>query len=117
MNIKDKINNLNLEELKQLLTQVSNYNDLKTKLWKRWTALFQRNLNNKDLLVVEYFWDNSKENIFELSAKVFKDVYKVEANISEINFIRNDKIKWWMKVYKNDEMVDLSFSKIEKQIK
>lgn len=111
-----EINNLNLIELKKLLKQVKNYKDLKTKLWKRWVSLFNRNLENKNLFVVEYFWDYSIDTIYNISSKVFKEIFWNNVLKDEIEFKRNDKIKWWIKIYKDDSLVDLSFLKFEKQI-
>ena len=116
MNLKD-INGLSLIELKNLLRQVKQFKDLKTKLWKRWVDLFNRNLKNEDLLVVEYFGDTNVDEVFELSSKVFKQMFNDDVKKSDINFVRDDNIKWWIKIYKNDSMVDLSFLKIEKLIK
>jgi len=116
MKIQD-INSLNLSELKDLLKQVKEFKDLKTKLWKRWVDLFNRNLEGKDLFIVEYFWDTNEDEVYTISKKVFIDIFNSDIEKSEINFVRNDEIKWWIKVYKNDSMVDLSFSKVEKLIK
>lgn len=115
--IAKDIDNLDLKELKAVLKQVKVFKDLKNKLWKRWIALFNRNKENKDLFIVEYFWENIVWEVYELSVKIFKEKFNNDLQKSDINFIRNDDIKWWIKIYKNDEMVDLSFLKIEKQIR
>jgi len=111
------LDNLNLVELRNLLNQVKNYKDLKVKLWNRWIELYKRNLAHKDLYLVEYFGETSLDDIYNISNDIYKNTFKVDLKKDDIKFVRNDDLKWGVKVYKNDSMVDLSFSRIEKLIK
>ncbi len=116
MNIKD-INNLDLSTLKILLKNVKKYKELRNKLWKRGEELFNLSINNKSKYLVEYYWKIDQKELFTLSKKIYKESFWEEPSESEILFERNDAIKWWLKVYKDDFVADLSFSKIEKQIR
>jgi hypothetical protein len=109
------IENLNLVELQELLKDLKSYKQLSNQLWKRGIELFKRNLNWSNLLLVEYFWD--KENAINISLNIYKNFFNLDVKKDDIKIIQKKELKWWVKVYKNDSMVDLSFSKIEKLIK
>lgn len=109
------IENLNLDELKKLLKNIKSYKNFKKELWSRWVELFKKELLWNDLLIVEYFWE--KNNAIWVSLSLFKKMFDIDVKEQEIKFIENKDLKWWMRIFKNDSMVDISFSKIEKLIK
>ena len=107
------LNGLSLSELKDLWKKLNLYKNLEKQLWNRWTAEFKRTLNWTDLLVVEYFSSINEDIAFEKASEVYSKVFKINPNKSDIKFVINDKISGWIKVYLNDSMVDISFSKVE----
>ena len=110
-----KLENLKLDELKLLLKQVVEYKTLRKQLWNRWIELFNKKMNWTDSFVVEYFSDT--ELAFNIAKEVYKKAFNFDIKQNEIKFIKKEELKWWIKVYKNDSMVDISFSKIEKLIR
>jgi hypothetical protein len=44
-------------------------------------------------------------------------MFDIDVNDNEIKLIKNEKIKWGMKVYLNDNLVDLSFLKFYNLLK
>lgn len=113
----EEINKLNLEELKELHSKLDLYRTLKKQLWTRWINLFQRNENNSNLLLVEYFDSISEEIAYEKASEVYKKVFDISPKKEEIAFIAKHSISGGIKVYKDDSMVDVSFSKIENYMK
>jgi len=111
-----EINKLNLKELKFLLKKIKTYKEFRNKLWNRWVELFKRNMNNKNLLVVEYFPSIDENLAKNIALKVYKKKFNLDVKENEIVFIKKEELKWWIKVYKNDFLVDLSFLKVEKKI-
>jgi len=109
--------NLNKEELEKLLKDLNLYNDLRKKLWKRWTNLFKRNINSSNLLEVEYFSSISEDIAYDNALEIYMKVFNISPKRNEIRFISKDSIQWWIKVYKDDLMVDFSFSKVENILK
>ena len=113
---KINIDTLDLQSLQNLLNEVKTYKDLRSKLGKRWVALFKRNMEGKHLLLVEYFPSVGKDLARDIALWIYKKSFGLEVNEAEIVFTPKENLKWWVKVYKDDFMVDLSFSKIEKLI-
>jgi len=96
------ISKLNKLELGDLLKSLKLYRDLNNKLWSRGRALFNRNLSGANKLVVEYFP---------------KKVFSLDVAQADITFVEKNSLQGWIKVYKDDSMVDMSFSKIEGQLR
>lgn len=115
-NMKSLTANLNIDQLKELLKEVKLYRDLKKQLWKRGDDLYKKIKTWKSTYIVEYFTAISEELAWEKSQKVYKKVFNVDVDKSEVVFSKSDKLKWWIKVYLNDSVIDLSYDKIEKMI-
>lgn len=109
------IENLNISELKELLKKIKFYWNLKKQLWIRGVDLFKRELIWKDLLIVEYCWE--KESAMKYWTELFKKVFSINADLNDIKFIENKNLKGWIRIFKNDSMIDISFLKIEKLLK
>ena len=95
------IDKLNLSELKDLLKEMKLYRDLRKQLWARWKAVYKNLKNWENIFVVEYFPKISKELAFSESKKIFKE---------------KEELKWWIRVYFNDKVLDLSYIKIEREL-
>ena len=113
MNIK----NLNKSELKELLSYLNFYLDLSKKLWKRGRDFFKRSLTWASKLLVEYFPSINEDTAYEKSLKVYSNIFSMKPSKEDIRFEAKDYLLWWIKVYKDDMLVDLSFKKIEKMLK
>ena len=111
------LNNLDLKQLKNILSWLRNYEDLKKKVWRRWVELFKRNLSSENLFIIEYYPSIKEEDAYKIAQDVYKKTFNLEVWKSQIQFFAKDSILWWIKVYKDDSMVDLSFLKIEKLMK
>lgn len=110
------IDNLNLSELKDLLKEVKLYRDLKNQLWNRAEKIYNKIKKWEKTLVVEYFSAISKDLAFNESKKVFKNVFNLDVEENEITFRENDEIRWWIRVYLDDKVVDLSYLRIERNL-
>jgi len=109
--------NLKKDELEDLLKNLKLYNELWKKLWNRWVELFKRNLSGKNLLEVEYFPSINESIAYDNAMQVYSNIFKISPKKEEIRFVSKASIGWGIKVYKDDEMVDLSFSKVENILK
>ena len=110
------IDKLNLSELKDLLKEMKLYRDLRKQLWARWKAVYKNLKNWENIFVVEYFPKISKELAFSESKKIFKRIFDFEVEESEIIFKEKEELKWWIRVYFNDKVLDLSYIKIEREL-
>jgi len=113
-----ELNNLNRNEAISLLKNLRTLQNLNKKLGSRWVDLFKRTINKKDFLKVEYFWEDSQlDFINKLANDVYKKSFWIDATNLEVIFVQNKELIWWMKVYYNDNVVDISFSNIINKIK
>ena len=86
-------------------------------MWNRWKTIFSNTLSWEKSYKVEHtstMWEESAwEKAEEAFLKAFWDTPKKE----NISFIKNDTIFGGIKIFRNDDMVDLSLSKAIDQIK
>lgn len=115
-NIPVNIDNLDLKQLKWLLKEIRLYDILKRQLGNRWKEIFNRLKTWKQKFLVEYFSSISEDIVWEESKKVYKKVFDLDVERKDIIFSSNKEIKWWIKVFLDDKMVDLSYQRIEKMI-
>lgn len=105
------IEGLGKAELEGLLKDLNTYKDLIKKVWKRGKAIFDNKFNWINQYSVEYFGDLDESFILTEAKEIYKKMFDIEVNDDQIKLIKNEKIKWGMKVYLNDNLVDLSFLK------
>ena len=105
------VEGLDKAKLEELLKDLRVYNDLIKKVWKRWKKIFNHVFNGVNEYSVEYYWDIDEWYILTEAKGIYKKMFNIEVKDSDIKLIKNEKIKWGMKVYLNDNLVDLSFLK------
>lgn len=115
--INPNIEGLDLKDLKELLKEVKLYRDLNKQLWNRWKIVYEKIKTGKSDYHVEYFTVLEKDIVLEESIKVYKTVFWLDVSKEDIKLIEKDSLKWWIKVYLDDKVVDLSYDKIERKIK
>ncbi len=113
---KKSINDLDLNQLQELLVELKLYKDLDKKLWSRWRNLYNSLKTWKKTYLVEYFPAISEDLAYEISSKVYTEVFNLKIEKNEIKFVSKESILGWVKVYFGDKVVDLSYQKIEKII-
>ena len=113
----ENLEKLNSGELKIVLKWLKLYRDLSRKLWNRWKAIFDRELSWKNLFKVEYTSTSNINNVWGKAELAFEKAFSVKPDKKDVVFIKNDTIFWGIKIFKNDDMVDLSLSKAIDQIK
>lgn len=111
------INSLSREELTSLLKKLKTYKSIMSNLGKRGQAEFERLESGKPMFTVEYYPTLTEDEAFNTASGVIEKVFGDKVEKSEITFTSKESIKGWIRVFKNDNMVDLSFSKIEKALK
>lgn len=107
------IEKLNKSELQELLFSLKFYKNVKSKLWNRWKRVFDRLYNWKSFYKIEYFSKMDLEDVWTQAEKVYKKSFWLSLDRKEVIFVENDLLLWWIIVFRDDEIVDLSFSKIK----
>lgn len=108
---------LNLSELKDLAKSLKLYKDLSSKLWNRWKKLFWSIVWNKSLYKVEYFESLSEKEALSEALVAFKKVFGEEPKKEDITLQSKKALDWGIKIYKDDNLVDFSFKKVENILK
>jgi len=111
------ISNLEKNEKKIILKKLRLYQDLTKKLWNRWKRVFNKINNWKSYYLVEYFPNNDLDFVYNKSKEVYKNFFWLSPSREEIVFVEKKSMWGWMKVFMDDDLVDLSFEKIEKKLK
>lgn len=115
----EDISKLNKTELRDLLKQIKLFEYLKRSLWKRWILEFEKISYWKKICKIEYsdFWDTSLAYYKAKSVKLFNDLYWLNITETEISFVSNKNLIWWIRIFFNDNMFDLSYKRFEKLMK
>jgi hypothetical protein len=108
-----QLDNINLADAKTLLRDMRTYADMTKKLWNRWQALFMKGLLWEKTLKIEYFPALWVDGAWLQAEGVFFKSFWVTAKKDGVEFVPSPILKWGMKVYCDDDMVDLSFKKVE----
>lgn len=113
------ISKLNKLQLKELLKKLQLLNSLKKSLWNRWTKEFDRINNWVDSYKIEYYDSESVglSYVKEKSTESFNKLFWLNLEINQIQFISNKNLKWWIRIFFNDNMFDLSYTRFEKLLK
>ncbi len=89
---------------------------MKKQLWKRGQALFARELAGKKLYVVEYVPSMSEQDAWQQAQKVFQKSFNENPTREDVKLIAKEQLKWGIKVYVDDYLADLSYSRVEKTL-
>jgi hypothetical protein len=110
------VSKLNRNELRELLKKIKLLNWLKKTLWKRGLSEYRKVTKWIDSYRVEYydFNNNSIDFIQEKALEWFDKLFWLKLKKDVIQFALNKDLKWWMRIFVNDNMFDLSFSRFEK---
>lgn len=113
------VSNLNKTEVKDLLKNLKLLNSLKKSLWNRWKREYDRIKNNIDSYIVEYFevCPDSLDYFKEKAVILYKKLFWVDLNSSQITFVPTKSLQGWLRIYLNDTMYDLSYSRFQKLLK
>lgn len=109
-----ELESLSKTELKTTLGQLKMYSNMTKQLGRRWKKLFAKVLSGKKEYKVEYFSALGEESAWNQAQQVFSKSFHVSPKREEVDFFQNDETKGGMKVFVDDNMVDVSFDKVEK---
>lgn len=112
-----KIQNLTLPQAKELLKSLRTYQDISKKVGRRWRSLFERNNKGMPLYVVEYLPNVEEDFVYGKSLPVFEKFFGVTPKKEEVVFVKKEWVLWGMKVYMDDNLVDMSFKKVVDKLK
>ena len=108
------LENLTPGELKAALESLRMYADMRKKLGQRGRELFSKNLSGEKKFMVEYFPVLWEDAAWQQAQTVFQKTFGLKVEKQKVHFIPKENIKWGMKVYVDDMMLDLSFTKVER---
>ncbi|MBW7954320.1 hypothetical protein H3C61_00705 [Candidatus Gracilibacteria bacterium] len=105
--------------LNDLLKKLKLLNSLNKSLGKRGKKEFLKINDNIDSFKVEYFdfGANSLGFIESESIKAFKNVFGLDLNTSQIEFVKNQNLKGGFRIFYNDKMFNMSYSRFENILK
>lgn len=112
-----EISKLNWQETKTLLKDLRLYKDIVKKLGSRWKRVYNKIKNNESYYLVEYYPQNDMDFVYNKAKEVYEVFFKTNPDREKIKFIAKENLWWWMKIYMDDNLVDLSFDKIERKLK
>jgi hypothetical protein len=111
------IENLNKSELQELLKNLKVYKDLIKKVWNRWKKIYENIFNAQNQYLVEYYGELDKSYVLKEAKDIYKKMFNVDVIDSDIKLIKKQNLKWGIKIYLNDDLVDLSFLKFYNLLK
>lgn len=105
---------LEKEDLKKLLKNLKYISSMIKDLWrKRWMKEYDNIYSWKAFYFVEYYPSMSLQDVKDLSIKIYSKSFNEKVSIDEIIFKENPSLDWWLRIFSNYNMLDLSYKKIE----
>lgn len=83
------------------------------KLGLRGRDLFKKTSTGTQSYAVEYFPALGESSAWKQAEAVFSKSFGVSPSKEEVQFVPSDKLKGGMKIYVDDNMVDMSYKKVE----
>jgi len=105
------VSSLSKEELHLLHKNLTIYQKLQKAIGKRGVAEYHRLKNGKNILKVEYFPTTDFSWMQSQALEIYQKIYNQKIDASVVNWIEKKEIQWWMRVFFNDAMVDMSFAR------
>ena len=115
--IKSMISKTTKDDLKNILKTLRFYRYLKIALWKKWIQIFEQMFHNQDTYFVEYYPSFDKKTVLDIAVKIYFDVFQKTVSKSEITLFEKNDLEWWMRLYKNHEMIDMSLARVKHFLK
>jgi len=106
-----EIASLSKKELRTLLKHLTTYQKLQKAIGKRGVSEYHRVQNGKDILKVEYFPTKDMSGIQKQTLEIYEKVYSKKIDTKDILWIEKQDLQWWIRVFLNDEMIDMSFAR------
>jgi hypothetical protein len=111
------ISTLSLSDAKSILQQCRLYKDLTKKLGKRGRTLFHHSVEGTHSFIVEYYPNIDAEYVLEKAVSLYQSVFQVVAKKEDIVLVEKNHLLSGMKVYYDDNCIDLSFKSIEYKLR
>lgn len=109
MQITESLEKAKKDELKHILKNLRLYKELVKKVWKRWKKIYHNKFDWINEYLVEYYWDLDKAYVLGTAKKVYKKTFDIDVKEEDIKIEQKESVKWGMKIYLNDNLLDLSF--------
>lgn len=110
------IQSLGLEDSKKVLKSLRLYKDLSKKLGRRGRKIFSDTTTGTHSYIVEYFPNVWKEYALEKALYVYEHTFEVIPKKEEVFLVEKNHLISGLKVYFDDNCVDLSFKNIENKL-
>lgn len=107
------VKNLDIETAKKALKDMRLYQDMVKKLGKRGKKLFVQKTNGTHSFIVEYYPSVGKEYALEKALNVYSKAFSITPRQEEVQLFEKEHLLSGLKVYLDDNCVDLSFKNIE----
>lgn len=113
------ITNLKKTELVALGKKLKLLSSLKKSLGNRGIKEYHKLLDGKDILKVEYFdfGADALNYVQEKALESYKKLFWLELQLTQIEFVKNQNLEGWMRVFYNDNMYDLSYNRFQNLLK
>jgi hypothetical protein len=113
------ITNLDKKDLVILVKKLKLLNSLKKSLWNRWIREYKKINEGKDIFKVEYFdfGPETTHYIKDKAIEIFKKLFWLNLQLTQIEFVKNQNLQWWMRIFYNDNMFDLSYNRFQNLLK
>lgn len=108
---------LNKAELEKLLKNLRLYNDLTKKVWKRGRGIYNHIFKWVNSYVVEYYSAIEEDYVLTQALDIYKKTFNLDVKKEDIKLVKNEKLRGGIKIYLNDNLVDLSFLKFYNLLK
>ncbi len=110
------IEKLEKPDLLKTLKLLKKFRLLQKDIWNKSKEIFHSSFFKTQKFVVEYFPTINKNDLENFILNTFKLEYWVDIAYENILWKENQNLKWWIRLFIDDDMVDISFEKINNKL-
>ena len=109
---------LSKEKAIELLKKLKLYSNLTKTIWlQRAKKEFDLLESWKSFYKVQYFSSMNRDDAEQQAIWLYKKVFWEELAVDQILFEASEDIQWWIRLFKNHKLLDMSFKNIAKKMK
>jgi len=109
------ISSYNKSDLSTILKGLKFYRALEKQVGARGRELFARSRSSHESYRVEYVWEDHT-SLEPLVLSTYQSRFDIQVPREQIVWKRNDALKWGVRLFVGDDMVDVSFKEAERKL-
>ncbi len=103
-------------ELVEISSILKRFRILKKNIWNKSSETLKTEISWIKKIKIEYFPELWIDKARDLASKIYKDSYSENIREDAV-WIENSLLKWWIRIFRWDDMIDITYENISHKFK